>query len=112
MKATNISSPSACQRLVKALIAASLVTSGGCAQLPHVHASPAIQEVAQLGSAQSFSAPAAAWPDGGWWHAYQDPQLDALIEEALRASPDLDLAQARLSAAMWCLSARRCDTDA
>ncbi|HXR20059.1 MAG TPA: efflux transporter outer membrane subunit [Steroidobacteraceae bacterium] len=100
MKATNISSPSACQRLVKALIAASLVTSGGCAQLPHVHASPAIQEVAQLGSAQSFSAPAAAWPDGGWWHAYQDPQLDALIEEALRASPDLDLAQARLSAAM------------
>ena len=60
MKATNISSPSACQRLVKALIAASLVASGGCAQLPRMHPSPAVKEVAQLGSAQSFSAPAAA----------------------------------------------------
>jgi NodT family efflux transporter outer membrane factor (OMF) lipoprotein len=64
-----------------------------------MHPSPAVKEVAQLGSAQSFSAPAAAWPGDGWWHAYQDPQLDALIEEALRESPDLDLAQARLAAA-------------
>jgi NodT family efflux transporter outer membrane factor (OMF) lipoprotein len=64
-----------------------------------MHPSPAVKEVAQLGSAQSFSAPEAAWPGDGWWHGYQDPQLDALIEEALRESPDLDLAQARLAAA-------------
>ena len=100
MKATNTSSPGACQRIVKALIAASLVATGGCAQLPRVHPSPALKEVAQLGSAQSFSAPEAAWPGDRWWQGYQDPQLDALIEEALRESPDLDLAQARMSGAM------------
>src|ERR1035438_2428183 len=99
MKATNTSSPGACQRIVKALIAASLVATGGCAQLPRVHPSPAVKEVAQLGSAQSFSAPEGAWPGDGWWHVYQDPQLDALIEEALRESPDLELAKARLAAA-------------
>src|ERR1700686_3501559 len=97
MKATN--SSTACQRLVKALIAASLVASGGCAQLPRMHPSPAVKEVAQLGSTQSFSAPEATWPGDKWWHVYQDPQLDALIEESLRESPDLDLAQARLAAA-------------
>ena len=62
MKATNTSSRGACQRLVRALIAASLVATGGCAQLPRMHSSPAVKEVAELGSAQSFSAPEAAWP--------------------------------------------------
>ena len=61
---------------------------------------PAFKKVEQLGSAHSFSAPDAAWPGDGWWRAYGDAQLDALIEEALRGSPDLDLAQARLHAAM------------
>jgi NodT family efflux transporter outer membrane factor (OMF) lipoprotein len=100
MKATTTSSLGTCRHLVKVLIATSLVASGGCAQLPRMHPSPAVKEVAQLGSAQSFSAPEAAWPGDGWWHVYQDPQLGALIEEALRESPDLDLAQARLAAAM------------
>jgi NodT family efflux transporter outer membrane factor (OMF) lipoprotein len=99
MKATNTSSRAACERLVRALIAAGLVATGGCAQLPEMHSSPAVKEVAQLGSAQSFSAPEAAWPGDGWWRAYHDPQLDALIGEALRGSPDLDLARARVSAA-------------
>ena len=40
--------------------------------------------------------PAAAWPDDDWWRAYGDPQLDGLIEEALRDSPNLAIAQARL----------------
>ncbi len=99
MKAINISLPGACQRFVKALIAASLVATGGCAQLPRMHPSPAIKGVAQLGSTQSFGAAEAAWPGDGWWRAYQDPQLGALIDEALRGSPDLELAAARLSAA-------------
>ncbi|MBN2495455.1 MAG: efflux transporter outer membrane subunit [Deltaproteobacteria bacterium] len=31
-----------------------------------------------------------------WWHRLDDPMLDALVEEALRASPDLRMARARL----------------
>ena len=100
MKATTTSSLGPCRHLVKALMAASLVAGGGCAQLPRMHPSPALKEVTQLGSAQSLAAPEAAWPGDGWWRLYQDPQLDALIEEALRESPDLDLAQARLSTAV------------
>ncbi|HYP64966.1 MAG TPA: efflux transporter outer membrane subunit [Steroidobacteraceae bacterium] len=42
---------------------------------------------------------AAAWPADGWWRRYGDPQLDALIDEALAGSPSLATAQARLRAA-------------
>ena len=38
----------------------------------------------------------AAWPVEGWWRAYGDAQLDALIEEGLRDSPDIATAAARL----------------
>jgi NodT family efflux transporter outer membrane factor (OMF) lipoprotein len=41
----------------------------------------------------------AAWPGDGWWHAYGDPQLDALVDEALRGNPSLETAEARLRAA-------------
>ena len=40
-----------------------------------------------------------AWPADGWWRRYGDPQLDALIDEALAGSPSLATAQARLRAA-------------
>src|SRR5579864_3666125 len=82
------------------MLAASLLATAGCEQLPHMDSPPAVKKVEQLGSSNSLAAPAAAWPGEGWWRAYADAQLDALIEEALRGSPDLDLAQSRLHAAM------------
>jgi NodT family efflux transporter outer membrane factor (OMF) lipoprotein len=36
------------------------------------------------------------WPKDHWWTRYQDPQLDQLIEIALKDSPTLKIAQARL----------------
>src|ERR1700694_6259717 len=42
---------------------------------------------------------AAAGPPDLWWHGYGDPQLDALVAEALAGSPSLGIAQARLRAA-------------
>src|SRR5476651_2386432 len=92
--------PTGCTLIVKMLLSASLLASAGCAQLPRMGSPPAVKKVEQLGSSNSFSAPDAAWPGDGWWRAYGDAQLAALIEEALRGSPDLDLAQARLHAAM------------
>jgi len=38
----------------------------------------------------------AAFPTQDWWHALGDPQLDALIQEALQGSPSLAAADARL----------------
>jgi NodT family efflux transporter outer membrane factor (OMF) lipoprotein len=87
------------RRIAAALLAVSLLAAGGCAQLPHMGSLPAMRKVEQLGSSNSFAAPPAAWPGDGWWRAYADPQLDGLIEEALRDSPDLTLAWARLDAA-------------
>jgi NodT family efflux transporter outer membrane factor (OMF) lipoprotein len=42
---------------------------------------------------------ASAWPADGWWHGYGDPQLDALVDEAIAGSPSLVAAEARLRAA-------------
>lgn len=37
----------------------------------------------------------AAWPRSDWWTTLGDPQLDGLIGEALRDSPDMQIASAR-----------------
>jgi NodT family efflux transporter outer membrane factor (OMF) lipoprotein len=58
-----------------------------------------MKKVDELGSSNSFVAPVGAWPGDQWWRAYGDPQLDALIEQALKNASDLDLALARLKAA-------------
>ncbi|MBS0335561.1 MAG: TolC family protein, partial [Proteobacteria bacterium] len=39
------------------------------------------------------------WPQAKWWGAFADPQLDALVEEALSGHPSLRVAQARLAQA-------------
>jgi len=88
-----------CREILKALLIASPLILEGCAQLPHTDPPPALKDISQLGSASSFAAAPTDWPGDGWWRAYGDPQIDALIEEALRTSPDLELAQARLHAA-------------
>jgi NodT family efflux transporter outer membrane factor (OMF) lipoprotein len=87
------------RRRLNLLLAVSLALASGCAQIPRLDPPPAIKKVDELGSSKSFAAPLTAWPGNGWWRAYGDPQLDALIEEALHNAPDLDLAQARLKAA-------------
>ncbi|MDF3932568.1 efflux transporter outer membrane subunit [Pseudomonas citronellolis] len=38
---------------------------------------------------------AAAWPQRNWWSSFADPQLDSLIDEALKGTPDLQIADAR-----------------
>ena len=42
---------------------------------------------------------AAAWPSTDWWSGLGDPQLDALIAEALKDNPGLGVADARARAA-------------
>jgi len=37
----------------------------------------------------------AAWPAANWWNTLGDPQLNLLIQQALRSSPDLQVADAR-----------------
>jgi NodT family efflux transporter outer membrane factor (OMF) lipoprotein len=96
MNATKFPPPRNCRRVTGALLLASLVAAGGCAQIPLLGASSAMKPVEQLRASASFTAPAATWPADGWWRTYGDLQLDGLIDEALRESPTLAIAQARL----------------
>src|SRR5262249_28392173 len=84
--------------LIGALLLAALA---GCVDRGGWRAAPQLAP-AQLTAARALAGTAvdaAAWPADGWWHGYGDPQLDALIDEALAGSPSLTAAEARLRAA-------------
>ncbi|WP_343578036.1 efflux transporter outer membrane subunit [Pseudomonas sp.] len=51
----------------------------------------------------------AAWPSQRWWTSLGDPQLDHLIDEALRGTPDLDIASARARQAIAAAQAQDAD---
>lgn len=72
------------------------VALGLTACAPEVGPRPQMQSLASFQSAQSLQAPAAQWPADQWWRAFGDPQLDALIDEALRGAPTLAIAAARV----------------
>lgn len=74
-----------------------LLLLGACA--PNLGDKPVPQDPASFATAESFKAPAADWPQQDWWKSYGDPQLDGLIEEALKDSPSLKIAAARVRAA-------------
>ncbi|WP_066700456.1 efflux transporter outer membrane subunit [Sphingobium amiense] len=68
---------------------------GACAAVPKLGPEPVVRAPQSVEAGRSLAAPVAAWPGDGWWRAYGDPQLDGLIEEGLRASPDVAAAGAR-----------------
>ena len=49
---------------------------------------------------QNTSVSDAAWPASDWWKSFGDPQLNALIDEALASSPTLNIAAARTRKAL------------
>ena len=67
-----------------------------CAALPSAAPAPGAKPAAAYATAQAFAAAPAAWPDDHWWTAYGDAQLDGLMDEALKGSPTLAAAGARV----------------
>lgn len=68
----------------------------GCvipAKLPH----PALRDDVPLAGLQAPTR--AGWPAAEWWQVYNDPQLDELIALAMKQSPDLAQAHARVQTA-------------
>jgi NodT family efflux transporter outer membrane factor (OMF) lipoprotein len=78
-----------------ALLACSL-SLAACASFPEREPRAQVKPVQRYASTQAFAAPAADWPAADWWSSYRDPQLDALIAEALADAPNIAVAQARL----------------
>lgn len=70
-----------------------------CAAVPDVGPRPAPAPAESFESAASFADAAGAWPVEGWWQGFGDAQLDTLIAEGLKGSPDMAVAAARVRAA-------------
>src|SRR5271163_397188 len=88
-------SPLGRRAAVTALVCVGLALAG-CASIPNVRPAQSMRDVSTYAADNSFTAPTADWPADDWWSAYGDTQLSALIAEALRDSPTLAAAQARV----------------
>jgi NodT family efflux transporter outer membrane factor (OMF) lipoprotein len=98
----NLAGPLSMRPLLLAATAALTLALAACASSGGLHPEGTPTDAATLHSARSLAAvtdPAAAWPTTDWWTALGDPQLDALIREALADNPGLAVADARARAA-------------
>lgn len=76
---------------------AAALTLAGCASFSGIDPQSRLRTPDTLTPAAASTAVPAVSPQ--WWKAFGDPQLDALIDQALAGSPTLKVAQARLSRA-------------
>ena len=79
--------------LTAALLAA------GCASFDGLATKAVRTDAAELSADKSLAeanVSAAAWPAANWWQRFGDPQLDALIAEALAGNPGVGAARARI----------------
>ncbi len=86
-----------CRRLMLLGASCMAVLAGGC--VPNLGPAPKLTTPQDYAAGRSLEAPATAWPADDWWTAYGDAQLTALIQTALKDSPDLREAEARVRAA-------------
>jgi NodT family efflux transporter outer membrane factor (OMF) lipoprotein len=88
-------------RLILLALTALAVLLAGCVDTGHWKPAPQLapRALAADRALSGAQVDATAWPQDGWWHSYGDPQLDALVAEALAGSPSLEIAEARLRAA-------------
>jgi NodT family efflux transporter outer membrane factor (OMF) lipoprotein len=83
--------------LLAALLAA------GCASFDGLAPKAVQTDAAALAASRSLAGARlspAAWPLSAWWQRFGDPQLDALIAEALAGNPGMGSARARIDKAV------------
>jgi multidrug efflux system outer membrane protein len=79
--------------------AAALALLSGCIGVPPDASQARGPDVARAQHAPDIRLPADAWPAEQWWLDYHDPQLNELVARALRDSPTLAVAAARVASA-------------
>ncbi|MEN2475307.1 efflux transporter outer membrane subunit [Burkholderia sp. GS2Y] len=70
-----------------------------CVNYAGIHGDAAMNAPRQYATQQSLPFERGHWPTANWADQFADGQLKALIDEALRSSPTLDQARARVAAA-------------
>ncbi len=68
----------------------------GCATVPDLGARPEPAQPDAFASAQSLAGTSQDWPSDSWWQDFGDQQLDVLVTEALKDSPTVEQAAARI----------------
>jgi NodT family efflux transporter outer membrane factor (OMF) lipoprotein len=77
-----------------------LIGLGGCATVPNLGPMPEPAQSGALAAARSLAGTPQEWPRDNWWQGFGDPQLDTLVGEALKDSPTIPQAAARIRVAM------------
>ncbi|MEM5317119.1 MdtP family multidrug efflux transporter outer membrane subunit [Paraburkholderia sp. JHI869] len=71
----------------------------GCALIHHNGQPDATIAPEQINLADDIHLAQEGWPAARWWTQYNDPQLDALIDQALSTAPTMHIARTRVSQA-------------
>ena len=99
MKAQIIKSGSGA-RAIKAGLSAILVAMlSACVNYAGIHSDQKMAQPQQFQTTQSLPAESGHWPAADWADQFGDAQLKALIEEALKDSPTIAQARARIAGA-------------
>ncbi|AZG14211.1 efflux transporter outer membrane subunit [Cupriavidus pauculus] len=91
--------------LALTLLAAAVLA--GCAALGDSHSTQTVTDPATLASPQTFTNDHGQWPSQDWVDQFHDPQLRALVDEAIQGNPNLQVAFARLAASRAMADAAR-----
>ncbi|WP_373996753.1 efflux transporter outer membrane subunit [Duganella sp. FT27W] len=94
----------------KSLLSMAVLLLAGCAAIPPDAHIPVKRDIAKADLATDIHLAREGWPQARWWTAYGDEQLNALIEQALRDGPSLEVAAARIGSARSELSRSMADT--
>jgi NodT family efflux transporter outer membrane factor (OMF) lipoprotein len=82
---------------LSALVYGAVLALAGCMSVPDIHPKAQSREPNKLEAGKMItSAQTIEWPHEDWWTAYRDPQLNTLMETALKDSPTLHMAEARV----------------
>ncbi|WP_077404675.1 efflux transporter outer membrane subunit [Janthinobacterium sp. LM6] len=87
------------------ILALSLSLAGCASMAPDTQQLPQ-QDLATVQLAADIHLASEGWPAAQWWRQFQDDQLNQLIEQALAASPNLAVANARIGSALSAFDAQ------
>lgn len=92
----------AVRRPVAAALACALLLSA-CIDSGGIHTQESMMDSTTLdpGAALRVTQADAKWPADDWWHQWNDPQLDTLVQDATDGNPGLRVVQERLDAARF-----------
>ncbi|MBU9589653.1 efflux transporter outer membrane subunit [Burkholderia multivorans] len=88
--------PSIRTRAVCGIAALGALLLGACANTGGIAPRARLIDPVKVANGIPASSSRAAWPRDDWWTGWRDPQLDALVTDAVAGSPAIRVAQARI----------------